>query len=81
MEGKGVGRFGKGAPGCTQLSPAPATSPTHRNTPQIGELVAAGKVKPVVDRVLPLEEVAAVHEYMETLRARGKVVLRVAADE
>ncbi len=38
----------------------------------------AGKVKPIIDRVLPLEKVAEAHEFMETERARGKVIIKVA---
>jgi len=40
-------------------------------------LMAAGKVTPVVDRTYPLGEVAAAIEYVETGRARGKVILSV----
>jgi NADPH:quinone reductase-like Zn-dependent oxidoreductase len=38
-------------------------------------LLAAGKVKPVVDRVFPLDEVAEAHRYMEENRNFGKIVL------
>ena len=40
-------------------------------------LMTAGKVTPVVDRTYPLGEVAAAIEYVETGRARGKVILSV----
>jgi NADPH:quinone reductase-like Zn-dependent oxidoreductase len=39
------------------------------------DLVAAGKVKPVVDRRYPLAQVAEAMAYLETGRARGKVVV------
>ncbi len=39
--------------------------------------VEAGKLRPVVDRELPLAEVVEAHRYIQTKRARGKVVLRV----
>ncbi len=42
-------------------------------------LIEAGKVKPVIDRVFPLEEAADAYRHLETGRARGKVVLRVNA--
>jgi NADPH:quinone reductase-like Zn-dependent oxidoreductase len=44
---------------------------------EVGRLVAGGKLRPVVDRVLPLGEIAAGHAHLETRRARGKVVLAV----
>ena len=41
------------------------------------KLVAAGRLKPVVDRVFPLPEAAAAHRYLESGSQFGKVVLRV----
>jgi zinc-binding alcohol dehydrogenase/oxidoreductase len=41
------------------------------------ELVASGKIKPVVDRVFPLAEVRAAHEYLEAGEQFGKVVLSI----
>ena len=41
------------------------------------KLVAEKKLRPVVDRVLPLEEARAAHEVMERREQFGKVVLRV----
>lgn len=46
----------------------------------IAELVEAGAIRPVIDRVVPLAEVAEAHRYSETHRARGKIVLRVGQD-
>jgi NADPH:quinone reductase-like Zn-dependent oxidoreductase len=40
------------------------------------KLVAAGKLKPVVDRVFPLAEARAAHEYLESGGQFGKVVLK-----
>ncbi|MBT8470064.1 MAG: NAD(P)-dependent alcohol dehydrogenase [Deltaproteobacteria bacterium] len=39
--------------------------------------IDAGKLRVVVDRSFPLADVAEAHRYMETKRARGKVVLAV----
>jgi NADPH:quinone reductase-like Zn-dependent oxidoreductase len=41
------------------------------------KLVAAGKLKPVVDRTFPLAECAAAHSYLEAGEQFGKVVLLV----
>ncbi|MBI4060933.1 MAG: zinc-binding dehydrogenase [Elusimicrobia bacterium] len=41
------------------------------------KLVEAGKVKPVVDKVLPLDEAAAAHALLESRAQFGKVVLSV----
>ena len=41
------------------------------------KLVAAGRLKPVVDRVFPLAEAAAAHAYLESGHQFGKVVLHV----
>ncbi len=41
------------------------------------KLVAAGKLKPIVDRVFPLAEAAAAHAYLESSSQFGKVVLKV----
>lgn len=39
--------------------------------------VEAGMLRPVVDRVLPLDAIAEAHRYLETKRARGKVVIEI----
>ena len=41
------------------------------------ELVARGVARPIVDRVFPLEEAAGAHEYLESGRQFGKVVLAI----
>jgi len=43
----------------------------------IMKLVAAGRLKPVVDHVFPLAEAAAAHTYLESGQQFGKVVLKV----
>ncbi len=51
----------------------------HRNEDLVllSELVAAGKLKPVVERSFPLAEAADAVRHLEAGRARGKVVLTV----
>ena len=43
----------------------------------LAELMASGKVKPVIDKVYPLDEIQAAMAYLETGRARGKVVITI----
>jgi NADPH:quinone reductase-like Zn-dependent oxidoreductase len=42
---------------------------------QVWKLLCAGKVKPVVDRVFAVRDIRAAHEYVESRKAFGKVVL------
>ncbi len=44
---------------------------------QIASLIEAGAIRPVVDRVLPFESTRAAMAYVETGRAKGKVVVKV----
>jgi NADPH:quinone reductase-like Zn-dependent oxidoreductase len=41
------------------------------------DLIQSGKIKPVIDRRYTLSEVPKAIEYLETGRARGKVVIVV----
>lgn len=51
--------------------------PSGEQLAEVGTLIEAGKIKPVIDRKLPLEAAAEAHEYMEQGHARGKVILVV----
>jgi NADPH:quinone reductase-like Zn-dependent oxidoreductase len=44
---------------------------------QVARLVAAGRLKPVVDKVFPLAEARQAHEYLAQKKQFGKVVLKV----
>ena len=41
----------------------------------LAKLIEAGKVKPVIDSVFPIEEAAEAHKRIETRRAQGKIIL------
>ena len=43
----------------------------------LGELLAAGKIAPVIDRSYPLSEIAEAFRYVEEKHVRGKVVITV----
>ena len=49
-----------------------------RDLQTLASWIAARRLSPVVDRTYSLEAAAQAHAYLETKRARGKVVLRVA---
>lgn len=44
----------------------------------IAKIVEAGGIRPTIDRVLPLDDIAEAHRHSESHRARGKIVLHVA---
>ncbi len=51
--------------------------PNKKDLVFMKELLEAGKVIPVIDRVYPLSEVAEAIRYLEKGHARGKVVITV----
>jgi len=62
-----------------QLAVYGSTMGTREDFNGAYELVARGAAQPIVDRVFPLEEAAAAHEYLEEGRQFGKVVLEIPA--
>jgi len=60
-----------------QLSLLGSYMGTKSELHRVMRLVAAGKLKPVVDRVFPLAEAAAAHAYLESSSQFGKVVLSI----
>jgi NADPH:quinone reductase-like Zn-dependent oxidoreductase len=55
-----------------------AAKPDAKDLSEIAQLIDAGKIKPVVTKVLPLSEAIAAEQQAETHHTRGKVVLRIA---
>ena len=43
----------------------------------VKELLETGKVVPVIDKVYPLKETSEAIRYLETGRARGKIVIKM----
>jgi NADPH:quinone reductase-like Zn-dependent oxidoreductase len=52
--------------------------PNRAQLEELAKLVDSGKLRPIVEEVLPLKEAARAHEKNQTLHTRGKLVLRVA---
>lgn len=50
--------------------------PNPTQLAELANLADAGKVRPIIDTVLPLAEAARAHEMNQTLHTRGKIVLR-----
>jgi NADPH:quinone reductase-like Zn-dependent oxidoreductase len=51
--------------------------PNRIQLSEIAKLIDSGKIRPIIDRVLPLREAKRAHELSEQHHARGKIVLRV----
>jgi NADPH:quinone reductase-like Zn-dependent oxidoreductase len=51
--------------------------PNGAQLAEIAKLIDAGKVKPTVDRILPLSETRRAHELSQSGHTRGKIVIRV----
>jgi NADPH:quinone reductase-like Zn-dependent oxidoreductase len=60
-----------------QLTILGSTMGTKEDFEAVYDLVASGRVKPIVDEVFPLAEAAAAHERMEGGEHVGKIVLRI----
>jgi NADPH:quinone reductase-like Zn-dependent oxidoreductase len=60
-----------------QLSILGSTMGTGEDFAGAYELVASGRARPVIDEVLPLEEIRAAHERLEAGEQLGKIVLTI----
>ena len=54
-----------------------AAPPIGKTLAEVASLVDAGKIRPVVSQVLPLQETRKAHELIEGKHTRGKIVLQV----
>ena len=52
--------------------------PNQSQLGEIAKLVDSGKLRPIIETVLPLAQAARAHEINQTLHTRGKIVLQVA---
>ena len=63
---------------CFCRSGRPGLKQRRENLLFLTELYPAGAIHSVIDRCYPLEEIVAVHRYVETGRKAGAVVIAVA---
>ncbi|MBL4588595.1 MAG: zinc-binding dehydrogenase [Alphaproteobacteria bacterium] len=52
--------------------------PNGQALSEIASLVDEGKIKPVIDRVYPMKDIVAAHEFCETKQAQGKIIIQIA---
>ncbi|MFL5238781.1 MAG: NAD(P)-dependent alcohol dehydrogenase [Rhizomicrobium sp.] len=82
-DGKVIGPFARvikialSKPFVSQEMKMMMSDPQHNDMVYLRDLMAAGKVKPVIDRTYKLEQIADAIRYLEAGHARGKVVLTV----
>lgn len=60
-----------------QISLIGSTMGSHQDFRKVMELLWAGRLKPVIDRMMPLSEGRAAHELLATDQQFGKIVLEV----
>ena len=51
--------------------------PDGRQLAEIGQLLESGRIRPVIDKVFPFEQVKGALAYLDQGRAKGKVVVQM----
>lgn len=54
--------------------------PSGSELAELAQLIEDKKLMPIIDRVFAFAEIALAFEYLEAGHAKGKVVVRIAAD-
>lgn len=64
-------------PGGRSVSVRSQTNETLEDLERLAELTAEGKLKPVIDRTYPLDQIVEAHRYVESRRKKGNVLINV----
>ena len=51
--------------------------PSGEMLSQLARLISDGVLKPVIDRTYPIDQTQEAYDYIQTGRAKGKIVIRV----
>ena len=54
--------------------------PNSKDFNILKEMMEAGQIKPVVDKVFPFERIAEAMKYLDDGLARGKIVIRIGSN-
>ena len=58
-------------------NPTVKAHPDGRQLAEIGKLLEAGRIRPVIDKVFPFDQAKEALVYLEKGRAKGKVVVQI----
>ncbi|KAB7728068.1 zinc-binding dehydrogenase [Rudanella paleaurantiibacter] len=62
-------------PGGRFVSVMSMTGETNQQLERLHQLVEEGRLKPVIDRIYPLDQIVAAHDYVDSGRKKGNVVV------
>lgn len=51
--------------------------PSGKQLKVIADLIEAGKIKPIIDKVFSFDDAQKAMEYAESGRAKGKIILKI----
>ncbi len=61
----------------TQKAKVVMVKPVSEDLARLSGMADKGQIEAVIDRVFPLEEAAAAHDHSRSLRAKGKIILKI----